>query len=65
MRRALYLAITPAAEAAHNAEWCVAVEKRTGAPPQFRYFELQMLLDNESGSVSEWSSAGAMKRCSV
>ena len=54
-----------AAEAAHNAEWRAAVEKRTGAPPQFRYFELQMLLDNEAGAVTEWSRSGEMKRSAV
>ena len=54
-----------AAEAAHNAEWQAAVEKRTGAPPQFRYFELQMLLDNEAGTVTEWSRSGEMKRSAV
>ena len=47
-----------AAEAAHNAEWRAAVEKRTGAAPVIRYFELQMLLDNEAGTVTEWSKAG-------
>jgi hypothetical protein len=34
------------------------VEKRTGAAPTIRYFELQMLLDNEAGTVTEWSKAG-------
>jgi hypothetical protein len=47
-----------AAEAAHDAAWQAAVEKRTGAPPTIRYFGLQMLLDNESGTVTEWSQAG-------
>jgi len=48
-----------AAEAAHNAEWRAAVEKRTGAAPTIRYFALQMLLDNEAGTVTEWSRSGA------
>jgi hypothetical protein len=43
-----------AAEKAHDAEWQAAVEKRTGAKPTFRYFDLLMLLDNEKGSVTEW-----------
>jgi hypothetical protein len=47
-----------AAEAAHDATWRAAVEKRTGAPPTIRYFGLQMLLDNEAGTVTEWSQAG-------
>ncbi len=47
-----------AAEAAHDAAWRAAVERRTGAPPTLRYFGLQMLLDNEAGTVTEWSKAG-------
>jgi len=34
------------------------VEQRTGAPPTIRYFQLQMLLDNEAGTVVEWSKTG-------
>ena len=34
------------------------VERRTGSRPEFRYFELQMLLDNEAGTVTEWSRTG-------
>lgn len=47
-----------AAEAAHDAEWRAAVERRTGSAPTIRYFGLQMLLDNEAGTVTEWSKAG-------
>jgi hypothetical protein len=47
-----------AAEAAHDAAWRAGVEKRTGAAPQIRYFGLQMLLDNEAGTVTEWSADG-------
>jgi hypothetical protein len=47
-----------AAEAAHDAAWRASVEKRTGSAPEFRYFELQMLLDNETGTVTEWSPSG-------
>ena len=47
-----------AAEAAHNAAWRATVEQRTGAAPTIRYFELQMLLDNEAGTVTEWSQRG-------
>ena len=47
-----------AAEAAHDARWRAGVEKRTGAAPMIRYFDLQMLLDNEAGTVTEWSKTG-------
>jgi hypothetical protein len=43
-----------AAEKAHDAEWHAGVEKRTGAKPVIRYFDLLMLLDNEKGTVTEW-----------
>ena len=33
-------------------------QQRTGAAPTIRYFELQMLLDNEAGTVTEWSQVG-------
>jgi hypothetical protein len=48
-----------AAEAAHDGAWRAAVAERTGAAPTIRYFELQMLLDNEAGTVTEWSKNGA------
>lgn len=47
-----------AAEAAHDAAWRAGIERRTGAPPTIRYFQLQMLLDNEAGTVVEWSKTG-------
>ena len=47
-----------AAQAAHDAAWRAGVEKRTGAAPVIRYFALQMLLDNEAGTVTEWSKTG-------
>jgi hypothetical protein len=47
-----------AAEAAHDAAWRASVEQRTGSPPVIRYFGLQMLLDNEAGTVTEWSKTG-------
>jgi hypothetical protein len=49
-----------AAEAAHDAAWRAAVAERTGAAPTIRYFQLQMLLDNEAGTVTEWSKSGAI-----
>ena len=50
-----------AAQAAHDAAWRAAVEKRTGAPPVIRYFDVQMLLDNDAGTVTEWSQAGDIR----
>jgi hypothetical protein len=47
-----------AAEAAHDAAWRAAVAQRTGSAPIIRYFELQMLLDNETGTVTEWTKEG-------
>jgi hypothetical protein len=43
-----------AAEAAHNAEWRAAVKARTGSEPTCRYFDLLILLDNETGTVTEF-----------
>ena len=43
-----------AAERGHNVEWRAAVEKRTGAPPVIRYFDLFMLIDNSAGVVNEY-----------
>jgi hypothetical protein len=55
----LYIwATRAAAEAAHDAAWRAAVAQRTGSPPRIAYFALQMLLDNEAGTVTEWSEAG-------
>ena len=47
-----------AAQAAHDAAWRAAVAERTGASATIRYFDLQMLLDNEAGTVTEWSKDG-------
>ena len=47
-----------AAEAAHDAAWRAGVEKRTGSAPVIAYFDLMMLLDNEAGTVTEWSKSG-------
>ena len=43
-----------AAQRGHDAEWRTGVEKRTGAPPTIRYFDLLMVLDNETGKVTEY-----------
>ena len=42
-----------AAERAHDAEWRAAIERRTGAPPTIRYFDLLMTVDNEARRVTE------------
>lgn len=47
-----------AGEAAHDAAWRSVVTQRTGSAPTIRYFDLQMLLDNEAGTVTEWSKSG-------
>jgi hypothetical protein len=47
-----------AAEQAHDAEWRAAVAKRTGAKPDITYFDLMMVLDNEAGTLTEWSESG-------
>lgn len=43
-----------AAERGHDAAWRAAVEKRTGAQPVIRYFDLFMLIDNAEGRVTEF-----------
>lgn len=50
-----------AAQRAHDAEWRAGVEKRTGAQPVIRYFDLLMLVDNEKGAVTEWTEGGAAR----
>lgn len=45
-----------AAERGHDSAWRAGVEKRTGAPPVIRYFDLFMLIDNAAGSVTEFPS---------
>jgi hypothetical protein len=47
-----------AAERGHDATWRAGVEKRTGARPTITYFDLMMVLDNETGTVTEWSESG-------
>lgn len=47
-----------AAERGHDAAWRAAVEKRTGAQPVIRYFDLFMLIDNPAGAATEFA-AGA------
>jgi hypothetical protein len=47
------------AERGHNAEWRAGVEKRAGAPPIIRYFDLLMVVDNEKGAAIEWPAPDA------
>jgi len=42
-----------AAQRGHDADWVAGVTKRTGSPPTIRYFDLLMVLDNETGTVTE------------
>ena len=46
-----------AAQRGHDAQWLDAVEQKTGAQPTIRYFDLMMIVDNEAGSVTEFSEA--------
>ena len=44
-----------AAEAAHDAEWRHKVKERTGEYPEISYFDAFLILDNQSGDVTEYS----------
>jgi len=46
-----------AAQKAHNEEWRQSVIKRCGSAPTIRYFDLMLLVDNESGKVTEFPAA--------
>jgi hypothetical protein len=45
-----------AADAAHGAEWQAAVKARTGSEPTRQFFDLFLLVDNETGNVTEYPS---------
>jgi hypothetical protein len=47
-----------AAQRGHDAVWCEGVKKHTGSEPTIRCFELLMVVDNEKGSVTEWTPSG-------
>jgi hypothetical protein len=51
-----------AAQCAHNEDWRQSVIKRTGGAPTIRYFDLFLLIDNESGKVSEFPEAAEIKQ---
>lgn len=51
------LYVWPSREAArrgHDAAWIARFKERTGQTPTIRYFDLFMVIDNESGTVSEF-----------
>lgn len=50
-----------AAQRAHSEEWKQSVIKRTGAAPTIRYFDLFLLIDNESGTATEFPEAAEIK----
>jgi hypothetical protein len=47
-----------AAEHGHDAAWRAGVAQRTGFPPTIRYFDLLMVLDNQTGKVTEFPATG-------
>ena len=54
-----YLGPPPAAPPRGPAGACRdGVKKRTGSEPVIRYFDLLMMVDNENGSVTEWTEGG-------
>ena len=46
-----------AAQKAHNEEWRQSVIKRCGSAPTIRYFDLMLVVDNESDKVTEFPAA--------
>ena len=50
-----------AAQRAHDEAWKQSVIKRTGAAPTIRYFDLDLLVDNEQGKVTEFPEAAEIK----
>lgn len=50
-----------AAQKAHDEPWREAVKKRSGSYPTIQYFDLFLLIDNEHGRVTEWSSDGVAR----
>jgi hypothetical protein len=47
-----------AAQRGNDVAWRESVKKRTGFEPVIRYFDLLMVVDNEKGSVTEWTGSG-------
>lgn len=46
-----------AAQKAHNSEWISRFKSRTGTEPNFAYWDMFMLIDNEADEVHEFSLA--------
>ena len=43
-----------AAQRGHNDEWFANIKARTGAVPTIKYFDLLMIVDNDTGKVTEF-----------
>ena len=41
----------------HNKEWQEMTKERTGAMPEFSYFDVMMILDNEADAIDEYEPA--------
>jgi hypothetical protein len=50
-----------AAQKAHDEDWRQSVIKRCGSAPTIRYFDLMLLVDNESGKVTEFPAAAEIQ----
>jgi hypothetical protein len=50
-----------AAQAAHDEEWRQGVIKRTGTAPTIRYYDFFLMIDNQNGSVTEWTEDGRVE----
>jgi hypothetical protein len=50
-----------AAQRAHDDAWRESVRARTGGDPTIRYFDLMALVDNERGTITEWSAEGVAR----
>ncbi|MDE2378116.1 hypothetical protein [Bradyrhizobium sp.] len=48
-----------AAKKAHDETWREGVKQRTGGYPNSRYFDLFLLIDNETNRVVEWAADGS------
>lgn len=46
------------AQKAHDEAWRANIRRRSGSEPTIVYYDLLMLVDNEAGTVTEWSKEG-------
>jgi hypothetical protein len=51
--------VEEAAQRGHNGEWFANVKARIGSVPTILHFDLTMIVDNNAGSVTEFSPAAA------